>query len=1184
MVEIKKDKHIYAAYCNMALHNFIQTFDYIAKCLDGVYRNSDDEITRTTQHVTQVNKKRKTDLKLKYGDLLKRHFPFLAPMLDKVETNNQYDLGHLQKLLENIWEVLNFYRNYTTHYDPDEDNKTAALHLNERNLVPCLKDLFKASTRTVQQRFGYSEREISFIKNMHMGKENFNYCLYKKEIISSTDSKPTAIFSLRGLVFFVSLFLEKKYISEMLAKTKAFYTKQDLGNTKRKSIIFESLAVYRIKLPRQRYDSEQDKIGLALDMVNELQRCPQELFDLLSTGDQTLFRSTEKSDDDPNTMLMVRHSDRFAPLAMRYIDQQKIFQSIRFQIALGKYRFAFYDKKCIDATGDMGETRVRSLQKDLHGFGRLDEIEKEQVKKWSSLIRDFEQIKPDTADSTPYITDHHASYLIKNNRVGLYWKAGKEGPVPGLPTLSNDPQSKDLRQRKKNGEQIVNLTSPKCFISTHELPALVFYHMLYETLTGEEKKQMPLLTTEEVIIAWVDNFKKFVQAVATGEVNSDNATQIAQELGIDNLKQVPKKILEYFTGANQECNDLLKQKLQERLKAHIDETQHLIDRLTRDLKMIEDKRNRRGTRKFVEIKPGRLGSWLAHDIIALQPTPTEGNNKLTGLNFQILQSALAVYDDYDALKRILVAAHLIMHDDAHPFLINVVDGKPQSTVAFYKKYLEARLGWLKSIASNDLRQYTFLTRGVNKWAERNNEFYQRVMQQYLSLPVELPRGLFEKPIKAILSHKLGNEFIKGDKRDDANVAFLIAKYFKQCYQDENQEFYTQTDGRYKRYYSFFKLLEPGVEYGKTVCEIDQILRNDTSLSLLNDANQEDENDTEVLERGIDEIKKKLAKALAKNPSLDKQQRIRDIINSSAKLHALSASQQNKLLRMASGENVSQQGLVQNYLKDKDNVEQERQFLSRALHKLKATERLIRRYKVQDIIIFLMARDILFTRDKEAFSNRFDVFKLKNIRPIRRQDGVSALEISVPFSITLHIKGSNVPVVIRQKSIKLKNYGDFHKFLNDSRIATLIPYLVDDENAVKLVIERSDLEREFEHYDHVRPDVFETVHKIERLILERHQELKDKSSPEYYYTVYNKNKNCEERKARINSFSQLLQYADTFSDEDRGDMINIRNSFSHNVYIGEGFEKVEVSTNEIGEIAPAISNVIEGGFEQIKKKD
>ena len=999
-----------------------------------------------------------------------------------------------------------------------------------------------------------------------------------KALISATDSKPTSILSLRGLVFFISLFLEKKYISEMLAKTKAFYTVEDLRNPKRQSIVFESISVYRVRLPRQRYDSEQDKIGLALDMVNELQRCPQELFDLLSVSDQNLFRSTEKSDDDPNTMLMLRHSDRFAPLAMSYIDQQQVFPSVRFQIALGKYRFAFYDKKCIDGSGSDVEPRVRSLQKELHGFGRLDEIEKERTEKWASLIRDMENVKQDTADSTPYITDHHASYLIKNNRVGLYWKAGKDDPQPGLPTLTSEPQAKDLRQRKKNGDDIVRLTSPKCFMSTHELPALVFYHMLYETLSDEERKQLSLLAAEKVIKNWVESFKKFVSLVANGEATNENAIERAKELGIDYGRQMPKKIQEYLNESVIGINEKLRQKLQERLDTHIDETQQLIDRLKRDLEAVTDKRNRRGTRKFVEIKPGRLGSWLAHDMIALQPTPSEGNSKLTGLNFQILQASLSVYDDFDVLKRMLVAAHLILHNDAHPFLMKVVNSEPKSTVAFYKKYLEERQKWLRSIAKNDLRQYAFLTRGVNKWAERNGEFYQRVMQQYLALPVELPRGLFEKPIKTVLEHKLGAAFVKGSRRDDANVAFLIDKYFKQMYQDENQEFYTQPDGNYKRHYGFFKLLEQGENYGKTISEIDNFLRNDTSLTLLNATTQSEENDTEAIEKGIEEIKKKLAKALAKNPSLDKDQRIREIIISSSKLSTLSATQQNKLLRMALGENVTQRGMIQSYLKDKENVEQECQYLSRALHKLRSTERLIRRYKVQDIIIFLMARDILFNHDKELFNNRFDVFKLKNIRPIRRQDGVSALEISVPFSITLRIKGSNVPVVIRQDSIKLKNYGDFHKFLNDSRIATLIPYLIDDENAVNLEIDRNDLEREFDRYDHVRPEVFENVHKIERLILERHQELKDKSSPDYYFDDKGK------KKARRTSFSQMIMYSEAFSEDEGGDMVNIRNSFSHNVYIGEGFEKVDVPTNAIGEIAPAISGVIEGGYNQIKKKE
>ena len=51
-----------------------------------------------------------------------------------------------------------------------------------------------------------------------------NYSLYKKELLSSRDAKPSSVFSLRGLVLFVALMLEKKYISEMLDKIDVFFT------------------------------------------------------------------------------------------------------------------------------------------------------------------------------------------------------------------------------------------------------------------------------------------------------------------------------------------------------------------------------------------------------------------------------------------------------------------------------------------------------------------------------------------------------------------------------------------------------------------------------------------------------------------------------------------------------------------------------------------------------------------------------------------------------------------------------------------------------------------------------------------------------------------------------------------------------------------------------------------------
>ena len=208
MVEITKNKHIYAAYSNMAQHNFFTTSDFICKSLcigDG--SNAVQDIIDNLK-ADGKKKKAKVELKLKLCELLKRHFPFLAQMIETVISSKlaQNEQDALYFIFNKVKNVLNFYRNYTTHFDSDEDDEIAGLHLNERTLVPCLKDLFKASIRMTQQRFGYEEREVSFIKNKDMGKENYKYCLYKKKLISATDSKPTSVLSLRGLVFFIALF------------------------------------------------------------------------------------------------------------------------------------------------------------------------------------------------------------------------------------------------------------------------------------------------------------------------------------------------------------------------------------------------------------------------------------------------------------------------------------------------------------------------------------------------------------------------------------------------------------------------------------------------------------------------------------------------------------------------------------------------------------------------------------------------------------------------------------------------------------------------------------------------------------------------------------------------------------------------------------------------------------------
>lgn len=161
---------------------------------------------------------------------------------------------------------------------------------------------------------------------------------------------------------------------------------------------FEMLGVYCTKLPAAKYDVTTNNVALALDILNELSKCPDELYSLLSPQNQNRFRFL---DEMYNEVFMCRKTDRFANLVMEYIDKNNLFERIRFQVSLGKYRYKFYNKTCID-----GSNQVRSLQKDLNGFGRIDKMNEIRKTQRNNLIRftdNEENFAPkDTAETTPY--------------------------------------------------------------------------------------------------------------------------------------------------------------------------------------------------------------------------------------------------------------------------------------------------------------------------------------------------------------------------------------------------------------------------------------------------------------------------------------------------------------------------------------------------------------------------------------------------------------------------------------------------------------------------------------------------------------------------------------------------------------------------------------------------------------
>lgn len=1209
MVNISDDKHIFAAYANMAQHNLFTTINHIAKSLGYSYNpNSKEDIDKWGWSPIRDILTGKTKDAIKKGklfELLSKHFPFIVPMAEGLrgrrKENSTDKTGDMRLAFETAKEILDFYRNYSTHYaaieDEDKENEK------ENKLVdPGLTTTWIVSIREVKQRFPYAPEALRFIEQKGKDASKYRYCLWK-----SGRRERERVLSKRGLIFFLALFLEKKYIKEMLDKLKGtFCTYDDLKMPLRLTIIFETMAIFRIRLPRLRYDSERPATALAFDMLNELQRCPKnELFDYLTDEDQQAFYTTAEGDErNPQSVLMARYSDRFPTLALKYIDQQAVLPSARFQIDLGNYHYAFYDKKCIDgSTADGDDPRVRSLVKPLHGYGRLDDIEKERRSHWANYIRFFEDSAPITAETQPYITDHYASYIISSNRIGMYWLQGKPSEwLPRvssqgvyLPKLPTDPKSKSLREQKKAGEPIVKLTPPRCFLSTYELPSLIFYHLLRKRLEAGKAKEWP--TPEDIIKQATTAYQAFWQGITDGSITKANAAAKLSELKLRKA-DLPKKMQQYLDGAvdddKQRCNRLLRSRLDD----IIADTEKQIERHQKLMERIRSDMNKPGKRGFKEFKPGEVGTFLAHDIIAMQPMPTDGSHKLTSLNFRVLQASMGVYESADAVRRVLTAARLLSGDFAHPFLYKVVDKGHSSLDRFYAHYLTEKLAWLRSIpATADLRQYSFLARGVNKWGDRDDEYFTRLAQYYHDLPVELPRGLFAEPVKKLLAALFGADFVKGDKRDEANVSFLIDKYHRTILHDLSQQFYTQKDGHYRRCYRFFALLRGGEKKTPqplTVAAIEKFIKSEPSLWMIREGKTAGTAayaaPSDALRKLAEQVRLKLEKARAKNPNINATARIAEIIKSSPSMTGLSEAEREQVAAMALGKPAAMpQGEIKSHLesiKDKAEREEERKRLARSFRDMNENEKQLRRIRVNDIITYLMAKDILTDNDAALLGSKIgnlDALKLSNVQPIGTADSKSILEIPVPFSISLSIKGIDKPVVIKQAAIKLKNYGDFHQYLHESRLETLIPYLADDEKPISITLDRDELDRELTLYDARRAEVYKNVHRIEKLILIECEELRHQS-----YTVTDKNTKKEMTVPVANNFNELLSRYQKLKpgkidDAMKDEMINIRNSFSHNAYMSSEGKKVKISTKEIGEIAPAIAEKLDSNVKNAETK-
>lgn len=1060
---IENYKHVYGTYSAMALMNIQTVLNHVQKIvgIEGELNTKSENYWEhpVVQLLNDAEASKKNPEKTEAAtEKLLHCFPFLRIMADnqrehsnKINNEKRHNINSydIYNVLTTILRTLKNYRDYTCHYyikyikdNPWNDGSSFLIH--ESRLSIIINKYYDVALRNVKERYNYSTQALAFIQdhrykktiganNKRMTVTDYSFFLSMQSENEDKNHKPHL--SGIGVAQLIALFIEKKYINEFIAKIHI------CGNYSTKSaeykIIRRSLSIHSIILPKERIKSEKKGMAVAMDMLNELKRCPRELFDTFSFDDQSRFRIISS---DHNEVLQMRSTDRFVQLALQYIDYNRLFNNIRFHVNMGKLRYLFSpDKRCID-----GQERVRVIEHPLNGYGRIDEMEKYRKNENGNYgqgnirIRDFENTKRDDSDSNnyPYVVDTYTHYLLNNNKIEFCFSNDKITP----------------KIESEAGKWYAVKEKPACRMSTFELPAMMF-HLL---LLGSER-------TEQRITEVYYKYIKLFNALSKGTLTKENIDSygIARE-------DIPQKVLDSI-------NNITKGKsynthIKNTLTTLLDETKNLINQIKENKRAVVSKDNKMGKRGFKQISAGKLAAFLADDIVKFQPTLLDGDqygtDRITGLNFRVMQAAIAIFNcdndpsGLDNLRNIFANASLIggKKEKNHPFLSFALSKNPRNTVEFYEKYLLARKTYLDGLIKESKKDIKtalpFINRDNNKWQRRDEDFYKIMGEIYSEdVAIELPRQMFDEEIKATLKKLPQMQDINFEA---SNVTHLIAEYTKRVLCDDFQEFYS-----WKRNYRYIDLLK--------------CIPNEKG-SLCKQYTHTSERETLWHERSIrtEAYTKWAQKQRINNPTLRQ-------------------------------------------LSDKDFEDILQKRISTSRNDYQKSEKAIRRYKVQDALLFMIVNNTL-TRYLNFESTDF---KLKDIMPDTDRGILSEI---VPMDFIFEKSGKKY--VIHSNGIKLKNYGDFFTLANDKRFVPLLNILSTDS------VDKDEISTELDNYDTCRPNIVKLILDFEKLYLTRFPEIKNIA-----------NYNHLDFKAILD---ELISRG-ILNETDKDVLRKIRNAFNHNVY-------------------------------------
>ncbi|MCF0186474.1 MAG: hypothetical protein HUJ98_08310, partial [Bacteroidaceae bacterium] len=544
-------------------------------------------------------------------------------------------------------------------------------------------------------------------------------------------------------------------------------------------------------------------------------------------------------------------------------------------------------------------------------------------------------------------------------------------------------------------------------------------------------------------------------------------------------------------------------------------------------------------------------------------------------------------------------AGIIGAQKPHPFLSRALN-RANTIEQLYSEYLNCELYQLNKIesqfeqheSSSAMNEIPFAHQGRIRYKKRNAEYCKNLAGRYLQFEsngkmhratIMLPDGMFAPYILDYLRHEYpeAEEFNASDVQEKVvldgivqemskdeqrlnNVSYLIDAYFYTIANDESQCFYDtffdeHHDRRFSRTYDFFTLLknQKSNPHNTKSGRIPQFLNTESIKNQLKDGGLK----TRILNSA-----KSLIEEQERNRQWDK---VKDL---------------------------------------KENITTKFRNLKNDCEK---NERAIRRHRIQDIVIFLMVKQLL----KESFSSNDNATRKSNkfeeslkLGSLMNDREFSELTVPLKYKMSVNYQNSvSMEVEIAVDEVGIMNYPSLLSRINNEtkdktgRVNTLFGQIANAKareeypneftangektkasgrakplQVTDTSIAYNKLCSELDDYDRLRSKIFCEIHKIEELIIGQNRE--DLTDPERDAFYVKNNKTKQEKDAKRNNFNSLvgivLDAKETAANAERALlvknlMVQIRNAFSHN-HLDVDFLSFKKEAEDIASIINALS--------------